>query len=78
MLVEYAGLNPMGNKAKAGCPYRNVQATLDGLTSAFFVMLSALCCFPCSSNLSAPRVFFLLHMLQLTFAHARKREQVRV
>lgn len=28
------GLNPMGNKAKAGCPVKNVQATLDGLTSA--------------------------------------------
>ncbi len=24
----------MGNKAKAGCPIKNVQATLDGLTSA--------------------------------------------
>eukprot|EP00981_Chlorochromonas_danica_P002201 scaffold437_cov168-Ochromonas_danica.AAC.18 len=34
MLIAYAGLNPMGNKCKAGCPVRNVQATLDGLTSA--------------------------------------------
>lgn len=34
MLVEYAGLNPMGQKAKAGCPARNIQATLDSLTSA--------------------------------------------
>lgn len=28
------GLNPMGNKCKAGCPVKNVQSTLDGLTSA--------------------------------------------
>ncbi len=31
MLVEHAGLNPMGGRARAGCPWRNVQATLDGL-----------------------------------------------
>jgi len=31
MLVEHAGLNPMGGKPRAGCPWRNVQATLDGL-----------------------------------------------
>lgn len=34
MLINYAGLNPMGNKCKAGCPAKNIQATLDGLTSA--------------------------------------------
>lgn len=34
MLINYCGLNPMGNKTKAGCPVRNIQATLDGLTSA--------------------------------------------
>lgn len=34
MLINYSGLNPMGNKAKAGCPVRNVQATLDDLTNA--------------------------------------------
>ena len=34
MLVAYSGLNPMAGKAKAGCPVRNVQATLDGLTGA--------------------------------------------
>jgi len=33
-LVEYCGLNPMGGKVRAGCPWRNVQATLDGLTNA--------------------------------------------
>lgn len=33
MLIAYCGLNPMGNKCKAGCPVKNVQATLDGLTS---------------------------------------------
>ena len=32
MLVQYAGLNAMGKKARAGCPYRNIQATLDSLT----------------------------------------------
>ena len=32
MLVNYCGLNAMGNKAKAGCPVRNIQATLDCLT----------------------------------------------
>lgn len=31
MLIAHAGLNPMGNKCKAGCPVRNVQATLDSL-----------------------------------------------
>ena len=34
MLVEHAGLNPMGRKCRAGCPAGNLQATLDGLTSA--------------------------------------------
>jgi len=34
MLVEYAGLNPMGNKLKAGCPARNVQYYLNHLTEA--------------------------------------------
>ena len=33
MLIAHAGLNPMGNKCKAGCPVRNIQATLDSLTS---------------------------------------------
>lgn len=32
LLVQYAGLNPMGNKAKAGCPIGNIQQTLDSLT----------------------------------------------
>ena len=36
LLVEYCGLNAMAGKAKAGCPIRNVQATLDGLTSRGF------------------------------------------
>jgi hypothetical protein len=36
MLVEYCGLNPMANKAKAGCPIRNVQATIDGLIEQGF------------------------------------------
>jgi len=34
MLVQWAGLNPMGSKCRAGCPVQNVQATLDALTSA--------------------------------------------
>ena len=34
MMIEYCGLNPMGNKAKAGCPWKNIQPTLDGLTGA--------------------------------------------
>lgn len=34
MLVEHCGLNAMGGKARAGCPIRNVQPTLDGLTNA--------------------------------------------
>jgi len=34
MLVEYAGLNPMGGKCRAGCPIANVQPTLDDLTAA--------------------------------------------
>ncbi|KAL7518217.1 hypothetical protein ACHAWX_003067 [Stephanocyclus meneghinianus] len=36
MLVEHAGLNPMAGKARAGCPWKNVQATLDALTNAGF------------------------------------------
>lgn len=36
LLVEHAGLNAMAGKAKAGCPIRNVQATLDCLTSQGF------------------------------------------
>lgn len=31
MMIEYCGLNPMGNKAKAGCPWKNIQPTLDGM-----------------------------------------------
>ena len=34
MLVEHAGLNPMGGKCRAGCPVVNVQATLTDLTAA--------------------------------------------
>ena len=36
LLVEHVGLNSMGGKVKAGCPYRNIQATLDGLTQQGF------------------------------------------
>ena len=36
MLVEHCGLNPMAGKARAGCPLKNIQATLDCLTSAGF------------------------------------------
>lgn len=36
MMIEHCGLNPMGSKAKAGCPVRNVQATIDGLTQQGF------------------------------------------
>ena len=32
MLVNYAGLNPMGGGVRAGCPIKNIQATLDSLT----------------------------------------------
>ena len=38
MLVQYAGLNPMGGRPKAGCPIKNVQATLDSLTSAGLIV----------------------------------------
>jgi hypothetical protein len=34
MLINYAGLNAMAGAAKAGCPTKNVQATLDALTQA--------------------------------------------
>ena len=33
MMVAYSNLNPMGGKCRAGCPVKNVQAALDGLTS---------------------------------------------
>lgn len=36
LLVEHCGLNPMAGKARAGCPIRNIQATLDGLTEQGF------------------------------------------
>jgi hypothetical protein len=36
LLMEHVGLNSMGGKAKAGCPYRNIQWTLDGLTQQGF------------------------------------------
>lgn len=36
MLVEHLGLNSMAGKARAGCPYRNIQATLNGLTQQGF------------------------------------------
>jgi len=36
MLVEHCGLNPMAGKARAGCPWKNVQSTLDMLTKAGF------------------------------------------
>ena len=34
MLVQHAGLNPMGKRCRAGCPIANLQATLDSLTAA--------------------------------------------
>ncbi|KAJ8601004.1 hypothetical protein CTAYLR_009337 [Chrysophaeum taylorii] len=34
MLVEHCGLNAMGGRARAGCPWRNIQQTLDCLTRA--------------------------------------------
>ncbi|KAL9181559.1 hypothetical protein ACHAXT_010364 [Thalassiosira profunda] len=36
LLVEHCGLNPMAGKARAGCPWRNIQSTLDGLTRVGF------------------------------------------
>ena len=36
LLVEHCGLNSMAGKARAGCPIRNVQSTLDCLTEAGF------------------------------------------
>ncbi|KAL1524966.1 hypothetical protein AB1Y20_019842 [Prymnesium parvum] len=34
MLVEHAGLNPMGQRCRAGCPLQNLQPTLNDLTAA--------------------------------------------
>ena len=34
MLVQYAGLNPMGDSCRAGCPKGNIQQTLNSLTDA--------------------------------------------
>mmetsp|Transcript_6673 Transcript_6673/g.13209 ORF Transcript_6673/g.13209 Transcript_6673/m.13209 type:complete len:1090 (+) Transcript_6673:141-3410(+) len=36
LLVKHVGLNPMGDKARSGCPKQNIQATLDGLTAQGF------------------------------------------
>ncbi|KAL3943367.1 MAG: hypothetical protein SGBAC_002570 [Bacillariaceae sp.] len=38
MLIEHLGLNSMAGKARAGCPYRNIQPTLNGLTQAGFTV----------------------------------------
>jgi hypothetical protein len=38
MLVQYAGLNPMGGRARAGCPVKNIQPVLNSLTSAGFTV----------------------------------------
>jgi len=34
--IQHCGLNPMGDKARAGCPAKNIQATLDCLTNRGF------------------------------------------
>lgn len=34
MLMQHAGLNQMGQEVRAGCPRKNLQQTLNGLTSA--------------------------------------------
>ncbi|CAM9853117.1 unnamed protein product [Scytosiphon promiscuus] len=34
MMMQHAGLNKMGQEIRAGCPRKNIQQTLDGLTSA--------------------------------------------
>lgn len=34
MMMQHAGLNKMGQEIRAGCPRKNVQQTLDGLTAA--------------------------------------------
>lgn len=34
MMMQHAGLNKMGQEIRAGCPRRNVQQTIDGLTGA--------------------------------------------
>ena len=34
MLVQHAGLNPMGDSCRAGCPKGNIQQTLNSLTDA--------------------------------------------
>jgi len=43
MLVEHCGLNAMAGKAKAGCPIRNVQCTLDCLTEQGFRVVRRIC-----------------------------------
>lgn len=34
MMMQHAGLNRMGQEVRAGCPRKNIQQTLDGLTGA--------------------------------------------
>ena len=38
MMVAHAGLNAMAGKCKAGCPVKNIQATLNSLTDAGLVV----------------------------------------
>ena len=33
VLVQHAGLNPMGNRVQAGCPVQSVQTVCDALTA---------------------------------------------
>jgi hypothetical protein len=37
-MIEFAGLNPMGNRPRAGCPVKNLQQTLDHLVAAGFAV----------------------------------------
>lgn len=45
MMIAHAGLNPMANRCKAGCPVRNIQATLDALTHAGLSVAGFKVCF---------------------------------
>jgi len=51
MMIAYAGLNPMANRCKAGCPVRNIQATLDALTHAGLSVAGQLPLFLINSHL---------------------------
>jgi DNA mismatch repair ATPase MutS len=63
MLVNYCGLNPMGNRAKAGFPIRSIQPALDSLTSEGF----SIAVFEEMKDVCSKKLIQLIHFLSVNF-----------